>query len=124
MTLSILLTARSRPELLRYTVETTVPNIHDQDTRLIIAVDEDDPETTVEAWSLEKRYPCVEASVKERECGLGQKVNRVLTIAPADVYLHMTDYQPHVTPGFDLKIMEAASVFPDNIGVVFNHMAN
>lgn len=123
--LSILLTARSRPELLRYTVDTTVPNIRDPATRLIIAADDDDtPETIAAARNLEAKYPCVEASVLPRECGLGEKVNRVLTIAPADVYLHMTDYQPHITPGFDTKIMDAASVFPDNIGVVYNHMAN
>jgi len=124
VTLSILLTARSRPELLRYTVETTVPNIHDPDTRLVIAADDDDtPETLDTARDLLK-HDCVTISILPRECGLGQKVNRILTIAPADVYLHMTDYQPHVTPGFDLKIMEAASIFPDNIGVVYNHMAN
>lgn len=125
MTLSILLTARSRPELLRYTVDTTVPNIRDPSTRLIIAADDDDTaETIAAARDLEAKYPCVEASVLPRECGLGEKVNRVLTIAPADVYLHMTDYQPNVTPGFDTKIMDAASAFPDNIGVVYNHMAN
>ena len=36
----------------------------------------------------------------------------------------MADYAPHVTPGFDTKILEAAAMFPDNIGVVYNHMAN
>jgi hypothetical protein len=47
-----------------------------------------------------------------------------LTEAPADVYLPMADYCPHITPGFDTRILEAASLFPDGIGVVYNHMAN
>jgi hypothetical protein len=124
MTLSILLTTRNRPELLRWTVETTAPNIREPDTRLIIAVDEDDtPETKATALELQD-YGCVEVSIMPREDTLGAKVNRVLTIAPADVYLHMADYRPHLTPGFDTKILEAASLFPDNIGVVYSHMAN
>lgn len=123
--LSILLTARSRPELLRWTVGTTVPNIREPDTRLIIAADDDDTTETLEAArALDAEYACVEASILPREETLGAKVNRVLTIAPADVYLHMVDYRPHLTPGFDTKILEAASVFPDGIGVVYSHMAN
>ncbi len=126
MSLSILLTARSRPELLRWTVETTVPNLRESDTRLIIAVDEDDtPETIATAKAMEGQFSShVEASVMPREDSLGGKVNRILTVAPADVYLHMVDYRPHLTPGFDTKIIEAASLFPDGIGVVYSHMAN
>ena len=125
MSLSILLTVRSRPELLRWTVETTVPNIRKPGTRLIIAADEDDtPETLDTVRDLEGRWSCVEASILPRETSIGAKVNRVLTIAPADVYLHMVDYRPHLTPGFDSKILEAASLFPDGIGMVYSHMAN
>jgi hypothetical protein len=125
MSLSILLTSRSRPELLRWTVETTVPNVREPDTRLIIAVDEDDTNETLKtALLLAQEYPCVEYRIKPREDSLGAKVNRVLTIAPSDVYLHMVDYRPHLTPGFDTKILEAAALFPDNIGVVYSHMAN
>jgi hypothetical protein len=124
MSLSILLTARSRPELLRWTVETTVPNIREPDTRLVIAIDADDTrETIATAWDLGK-YPGVDVSVLPREDTLGAKVNRILTIAPADVYLHMVDYRPHLTPGFDTKIIEAANLFPDGIGAVYSHMAN
>jgi hypothetical protein len=124
MSLSILLTTRGRPELLRWTLETTVPNIREPDTRLIIAADDDDsPEVLEMLWQLSK-IPPVECSVLPREDNLGAKVNRILTIAPADVYLHMVDYRPHLTPGFDTKILEAAALFPDNIGVVYSHMAN
>lgn len=125
MSLSILLTARGRPELLRWTVATTVRNIQEMDTRLVIAADEDDtPETIATAWELAEKYHFVEVSVRPREETLGAKVNRILTIAPADVYLHMVDYRPHLTPGFDTRILESASLFPDGIGVVYSHMAN
>ncbi len=36
----------------------------------------------------------------------------------------MVDYAPHATPGFDNAILEAASILPDGIGVIYNHMAN
>jgi hypothetical protein len=36
----------------------------------------------------------------------------------------MVDYAPHVTRGFDQTILDAAAVFEDGIGVVYNHMAN
>lgn len=125
MTLSILLTARSRPELLRWTVETTVPNIREPDTYLIIAIDDDDSDETRQvAIKLAKKHSCVAVSILPREDTLGAKVNRILSIVPADVYLHMVDYRPHLTPGFDTKIIEAAKLFPDGIGVVYNHMAN
>jgi len=124
MSLSIILAARSRPELLRRTVDTTLPNIRDIGTTLLIAVDKDDPETVSVAMQLEADNHRVFASVKPREDSFGAKYNRVLTEAPADVYLPMADYAPHITPGFDTKILEAASLFPDGIGVVYNHMAN
>ncbi len=123
MSLSLILAARKRPELLRQTVEKTLPNIKEQDTKLIIAVDDDDTETIAAAWEFHGRDHVI-VSQRPREDSYGGKYNRVLEIAPADIYMSMADYAPHVTPGFDTRINEAAALFPDNIGVVFNHMAN
>lgn len=123
MSLSIILAARARPELLRRTIETTLPNIHEVDTTFVIAVDDDDPETVAAAMEFHGKNN-VSVSVKPREDSFGGKYNRVLTEAPADVFLPMADYAPHITPGFDTKILEAASLFPDGIGIVYNHMAN
>jgi hypothetical protein len=120
MSLSIILAARARPDLLKQTVARTLPNIRESDTKFLIAVDEDDPETVAAA----KECDGVVVSVMPREDSFGGKYNRVLTEAPADVYLPMCDYAPHITPGFDTRILEAASLFPDGIGVVYNHMAN
>lgn len=123
MKLSICLAARKRPELLRHTIEMTLGNIAEPNTNFVIAVDEDDPDTITAAMEFEgTRHIAV--SIRPREDSFGAKYNRVLEIAPADVYLPMADYAPHITPGFDTKILEAASYFPDGIGVVYNHMAN
>lgn len=63
-------------------------------------------------------------SVKPREDTRGQKSDRALTEAPADVYLHGADYAPILTPDFDAKILEAASIWPDGIGVVYTQMCD
>lgn len=124
MKLAIILAARGRPELLRRTVETTLPNIKCDDTRLVIAVDDDDPAVCDVAGQLFEKSSKISVSKETRDITLGDKYNRALKVAPADVYLAMVDYAQHVTPGFDEKILEAASVFPDGIGVVYNHLAN
>jgi len=127
MSLSILLAARGRPELLHRTLKLTLPNIVRHDTRLTVLLDDDEeydediPDTIRVARHFE---PLVTVSVAPREDTLGAKYNRGLKIAPGSVYLVMVDYAPHVTRGFDQKILDAASVFQDHIGVVYNHMAN
>ncbi len=119
-TLSIVLAARSRPELLVHTLARTLPIIHDPSTRILVALDDDDPETIQAAQKFAWSHRRVRLSIRPREDSLGEKFNRVLTEAPADVYLAMVDYAPHITPGFDRLILDAASLFPDKIGVVFN----
>lgn len=121
MKLTINLATRNRPEALRRTLDMTLANIREPDTTLMVSCDEDDAAGIAVA---EQYKDGVMVSIKPREDSLGAKYNRALTAAPADIYLAMVDYAPHVTPGFDTKICEAASLFPDGIGVVYNHMAN
>lgn len=120
MSLTIALGARGRPELLQRTVEITCSNMTEADTQLVVLLDADD-EKTRDMTFADKR---VTKFVAPREDSLGEKFNRVLTIAPNDVYLVMVDYAPHVTKGFDRKILNAANVFPDGIGIIYNHLAN
>lgn len=120
MKLTISLATRGRPELLRETVEATVANMIEPGTTLVVCVDHDDLETT----KLKFDDPRVIVSVEQREDSFGEKFNRALRVAEADVYMHMVDYAPYRTHGFDRKILDAASLFPDGIGVVYNHMAN
>lgn len=120
MSLTIALATRGRRKILERTLDRTLPNIKDPNTRLIVLADLDDAETLALQHS-DKR---VEMCVRTREDSVGAKFNRVLKVAPADVYLVMVDYVAFTTPGFDEKILEASSLFPDKIGVVYNNLAN
>lgn len=121
-TLTINLCTRGRPELLLRTVEETLRNMVLPTTIFMISVDHDD-QKTIDALPQLPADRRLRPLIGLREDSLGGKYNRALQV-PADVYLAMVDYAPHVTPGFDAKILEAASLFPDNIGVVYNHLAN
>lgn len=120
MSLTIALATRGRHERLAWTINRTLDCIGRDDTRLVVLVDEDDHPTN----GLTVRDERVLVSVAPREDTLGGKYNRALKLAPANVYMAMVDYAPHVTPGFDQLILDAAALFPDGIGVVYNHMAN
>ena len=63
-------------------------------------------------------------SVKKREDSRGEKYDRALTEAPADVYLPAVDCAPFVSEGFDVAILEKARLFPDGIGCVYTPMVN
>lgn len=62
--------------------------------------------------------------MKPREDSRGEKYDRALTEAPADVYLPCVDYAPALTYGFDEMIIEASKLWPDGIGCVYTPMAN
>jgi hypothetical protein len=115
------LVTRGRPELLKITVEKTLENLREPDSLIVILADEDDQK--MKDAALEFNDPRVVMDVRPREDSIGGKVNRVMAME-WEVYFHMTDYVPYTTPGFDTKVLEAASIFPDGIGVVYNHMAN
>ncbi len=129
MSLAINLATRGRPDLLIKTVERTLPNISREDTVLMISVDDDDAPTikalAERGWVNDVKHGGIHVDIAPREPSLGAKYNRVLTRLPdAEIVLAMVDYAPHITPEFDQKILDAASVFPDRIGVVYNRLAN
>lgn len=118
MRLTIGVATRGRPKLLRWTVEETMKNIR-ADTRVVVLADEDDVVTS------DVCLPAgVTVHVAEREDSVGAKWNRLMEVAPADIYMPMCDYRPQITPGFDEKIIEALEIFPDGIGVAYQHLAN
>lgn len=119
MTLTIILATRNRTGLLQKTLTRTLANISRPDTRLLVMVDDDDANTVNETLP-----QGVERVIVPRPDSVGEKFNIGVRKAPADVYMAMVDYVAYVTPGFDQKILDAASVFPDGIGVVYNHLAN
>lgn len=122
MKLVISLATRGRPEQLVETVTKTAANLVLPNTEYIIQVDEDD-KPTIDLLSrvpLDKR---VKVNVGPREDTIAEKWNRAQE-EEADVYMSAADDDPFTTHGFDGKILDAASLFPDGIGVVYGHLAN
>lgn len=120
--LCINVVTRGRPERVLDTIRRTLPLIREASTRLVISVDEDDESTGAALLELlfDER---IIIDTRPREDALGAKWDRCLEY-DADVFLPQADYTPYVTPGFDTKILEAAALFPDGIGVVYTNMAN
>lgn len=123
MKLTISLITRGRAKLLMRTIDSILKTIELPETRLLICADDDD-DMTVVALKLGKLGPNVIVSVAPREDSRGEKYDRALRLAPADVYLPTVDCALFKTKGFDRVILEAASMFPDGIGCVYTPMAN
>lgn len=125
MSLSLIIQTRDRTDLLRYTLEKTLPNIKRDDTKVLICVDDDDVLTKLK---MEDKFfpkdPRIIWSVKKREDSRGEKYDRALTLAPASLYLPSVDCAPFTTPGFDQIFLDAAALYPDGIGCVYTPMAN
>jgi len=98
--LTIGLVTRGRPDLLRQTVDATVANIRG-DTQLIVLADSDD----------------------ESMWGWKHDVAKINLSQESDVFMGMVDHSPIRTAGFDTKIHEALTAFPDGIGAACDHMS-
>ena len=119
--LSINLCTRNRAHLLGETIERTLANISLPTTTLVVSLDDDDHSGRAIAMQY---FSHIGVSVLPREDSLGEKYNRILRIAPADVYMVMVDYAPVITPKFDEIVLEAASIYPDGYAVVHGPYAN
>lgn len=122
MKLSIILSTRGRPHLLVPTVRTTLANVRNKETRLVVMADSDDEATVLCQPQIERMGASM--WVQPRALSLGEKYNGGVAVEPGDVYLVMVDYAPHITPGFDQRILDAASIFPDGHVVIRNWFAN
>jgi hypothetical protein len=128
MKLAINLATRGRALLVMQTIGRTLENIRHPETVFMVSADADDEATCQALRALIDHGPLgdrLKLSIEPREDTVGAKWNRVLAAVPdADVYMPMCDDGPAITPAFDEKILEAASYWPDRIGVVFNHLEN
>jgi len=115
--LTIGIATRGRAELAAKVATSTLRHCR-ADTRIVVLADADDD---LGAMVLPRE---VVLDVQERPDTVAAKWNRMTTVAPAQVYMAMVDYRSQITPGFDRKILDAASLFPDGIGAVYQHMAN
>jgi hypothetical protein len=128
MKLAINLASRNRPQLLYDTVMRTASQIRNPDTVFMVSADADDQPTIDMMMPLDKLAGgprLIEVDIRQREDTIAAKWNRVVENNPdADVYMLMCDDGPIITPGFDEAIIEAASIFPDGIGCVYNRLDN
>ena len=127
--LVISLATRGRPQQLLDTIRRSVANWTHPETVMQLQLDADDQlvinavtAAGYEAWMPSSGHGVFWTAVA-REDTIAAKWNRALSI-PADLYLVAADDDPYVTPGYDTKLLEAASRFPDGIGMVYGHMAN
>lgn len=118
MRLTVIIASRERPALLKHTLAITLSNVVEPDTRILVALDDDDEPVSL------PDDPRVIVSVKPREDTRGPKYDRALIEAPADVYLPLADYTPIHRKGFDTAILDAARVFPDGVGCVCTPLIN
>lgn len=122
MKLCISLATRGRPQQLIDTIKRSTANLVLPNTVMMVQVDEDDA-ATITALSMAELDNRVKVNVKLREDTIAAKWNRALA-EPADLYLVAADDDPYITPGYDAKLVGAAKLFPDGIGMVYGWMAN
>ena len=118
----ISLATRNRPQQLLATVRRSMALWTDPNTTMVIQADADDY-ATLGALTENDLGPRVKVNVKKREDTIAAKWNRILS-EDADVYMIGGDDDPVVTPGYDSKVLEAAKLFSDGIGMVYGHMSN
>jgi hypothetical protein len=117
MSLTFNIGARGRPDKLLETVRLSLENASRPDTVFLICLDDDD-ETMLPRLGDFPKDERIRLSVKKREDSRGEKYDRCLKEAPADIYLLGTDHSILMTPGWDQIILDASVLFPDGIGVV------
>jgi hypothetical protein len=115
------LATRGRPDLALRTIVATTANIADERTRLLVFVDEDDLATRTAMGSINDAR--VVPVIRPRPLTVADKWNQMLEL-PADAYLIMVDHSPHLTPGFDRVLLDAAALFEGGPGVVLGPQAN
>ncbi len=130
MKLIISLASRGRPQQLLETIGRSIMNWSQDNTVMMVQLDADDGQTlqilnmsAPHVWFVGPNGPRVFFDVRPREDTIAAKWNRAMSV-PADVYLVAADDDPYITPGYDGKILEAAQLFPDGIGMVYGHNAN
>ena len=130
MKLCISLATRGRPAQLIDTVNRSMANWVLPNTVMNIAIDADDADTITglnahapHAWFVGPEGPRVILDAAPREDTVAAKWNRARKI-PADLYLLAADDDPYVTPAYDQKLLDAAKLLPDGLGMVYGHMAN
>lgn len=121
MRLVVSMPTRGRPQQLAQTIQRNLACLSEPNSLLMVQVDEDDIQTVELAKKLADKR--LKFSILPREDTIAAKWNRALT-EEADVYTCLGDDDPLLVRESDVRILEAARLFPDKIGMVYGHLAN
>lgn len=114
MKVSVCIASRGRPALCRLTVTRLQTGAVLEGTRIVVALDSDDPER--DNYGLPAG--CT-VSVADREDSLGAKWNRAYRHADADLAVLWPDDAVMPDRGWDDLLAKAAATLPDQCGAVF-----
>jgi hypothetical protein len=123
MSITLAIGTRGRFDNLKRTVSETLANVTRDDTRIVVLADLDDAPTIDRLEELPESENLI-VCVRPREDSRGEKCDRVLTVAPADVYIVGHDCASLMTPGWDQLFQDGFELLPDGIGVINAVMAN
>jgi hypothetical protein len=112
--IALCVASRGRPKQLSDTLAITMAGAELPTTFAAVALDDDDDTRHAVAAG-----PRSIVSIAPREDSLGAKYNRCHSLAPADLYVVMTDDVWIAKPGWDAELARTASLFADGIGAVF-----
>ena len=122
--LVISLPTRGRPQQLIETVKRNISCLSLPDTVVMVQADTDDglfsSEIIRDLLAIDSR---VRVSARAREDTIAAKWNRALEVE-ADAYVCLAVDDPLIFERSDEKILAAASLFPDGVGMVYGRMAN
>jgi hypothetical protein len=121
--LAISLASRGRPIQLVQTIQTSVKNWTNPNTCLVVMLDDDDEASIQAVEDAKFDGKNVKYDIRTREDTIAAKWNRILGV-DADVYSVAADDDPYITRGYDDSILQAATRFPDGVGMVYGHLAN
>jgi hypothetical protein len=122
MSLIVSIATRNRPQQLVATLARDMKCFSRSDTLVVIQADADDW-ATIGILSSLPPDPRVKINIQPREDTVAGKWNRGLK-EDGDVFLNASDDDVYVTPDTDEKILQAAALFPDGIGMIYGRNAN
>lgn len=117
MTVSVCIASRGRPEELRATIaKAQAAAAFPRTTFFSVAIDSDD-----ESQDRGEYLWPICCGVGAREDSLGAKYNRAVRTTPSEtsVFVLGVDDAALVSPGWDRRLLDAASQFKDGIGVIY-----
>jgi hypothetical protein len=117
MSVCVCIASRGRPSELDYTISRTLSLSSNPGTHVSVAIDADD----ISCWAFEPsaQERCV-VNRAPREMSLGAKYNRAAAHAfpGASLFIMGVDDAYMDVEGWDQRLLDAAALFPDGIGVV------